>query len=251
MSLQQKFADKYLSTTPTLVALGVAGVFGFTIVAFIVYNCIVENRQRSILDKAAHSTAIVSSLFPKQVRDRLLEQEEKPTAASGNKFASYFQGANNLAPTGSSQIADLFPNCTVLFADIAGFTAWSSTRSPEHVFTMLQTIYQGFDEVARRRKVFKVETIGDSYLAATGLPERQPTHAIIMSRFAWECKQKMNQLTKELEATLGPDCSELKMRFGMHSGPVTAGVLRGDRARFQLFGDTVNTGKRDGSDMSR
>ena len=52
----------------------------------------------------------------------------------------------------------------------------------------------------------------------------------------------MSEMTKDLEVQLGPDCTDLKMRFGMHSGPVTAGVLRGDRARFQLFGDTVNTG---------
>ena len=74
------------------------------------------------------------------------------------------------------------------------------------------------------------------------LPDPQPAHATIMARFASECKQKMTEMTSELEASLGPDCSDLKMRFGMHSGPVTAGVLMGDRARFQLFGDTVNTG---------
>jgi class 3 adenylate cyclase len=52
----------------------------------------------------------------------------------------------------------------------------------------------------------------------------------------------MTKITRELEVQLGPDCSDLRMRIGMHSGPVTAGVLRGERARFQLFGDTVNTG---------
>ncbi|CAB9522348.1 cAMP-specific 3',5'-cyclic phosphodiesterase, isoform (Partial), partial [Seminavis robusta] len=54
-------------------------------------------------------------------------------------------------------------------------------------------------------------------------------------------QNKMNDITRRLESKLGPDTSNLKMRFGLHSGPVTAGVLRGDRARFQLFGDTVNT----------
>ena len=53
----------------------------------------------------------------------------------------------------------------------------------------------------------------------------------------------MTDITKELEVSLGPDTGDLGMRFGLNSGPVTAGVLRGDRARFQLFGDTVNTGK--------
>ena len=56
-------------------------------------------------------------------------------------------------------IADLFPNTTVLFADIAGFTAWSSQREPPQVFTLLETLYRSFDVIAGKLKVFKVETI--------------------------------------------------------------------------------------------
>ena len=59
-------------------------------------------------------------------------------------------------------IADLFPHCTVLFADISGFSAWSSERQPEQVFTLLESIFQTYDRIAKRRRVFKVETIGDS-----------------------------------------------------------------------------------------
>ena len=74
----------------------------------------------------------------------------------------------------------------------------------------------------------------------TGLPEPRKDHALAMARFAMDCMRRMSELTKKLETTLGPDTADLSMRFGLHSGPVTAGVLRGDRARFQLFGDTMN-----------
>eukprot|EP00934_Nitzschia_sp_Nitz4_P000279 Nitzschia sp. Nitz4//scaffold921_size634//25//552//NITZ4_009337-RA/size634-processed-gene-0.3-mRNA-1//1//CDS//3329560144//279//frame0 len=128
----------------------------------------------------------------------------------------------------SQPIADLFPYCTVLFADIAGFTAWSSTRDPSQVFTLLQNLYQAFDAIAMRRRVFKVETIGDSYVAVTGLPDPQDDHAVIMAKFARDCLVKMHEVTQALEVRLGPDTTDLSMRFGLNSGQVTGGVLRGD-----------------------
>lgn len=114
---------------------------------------------------------------------------------------------------------------------------------------------------------------GTLAVAVTGVPQRQDQHAVIMARFSMECMAKVSQVTSDLTLTLGPDTAALKMRIGIHSGPgqslkhpkvsapsrpnvfvhtsstiifhhtsiVTAGVLRGDRARFQLFGDTVNT----------
>ena len=185
-------------------------------------------------------------------------QEEQEKGKNGGNLAlapnhrlkTFLNGNTNAHENNNQPIADLFPHCTVFFADIVGFTAWSSTREPAQVFLLLQAVYQAFDCLAKKRRVFKVETIGDSYVAVTGLPEPQANHAVIMVRFASECLIKMGIITKELEVTLGPDTGDLGMRLGMHSGPVTAGVLRGDRARFQLFGDTVNTGKTN-MDMKR
>lgn len=131
-----------------------------------------------------------------------------------------------------------------LLPKISGFTAWSSVREPAQVFVLLETIYQSFDKIAKQRKVFKVETVGDCYVAVCGLPEPRKDHAVVMALFARDCMKKMKELVRELEVTLGPDTADLANRFGLHSGPCTAGVLRGERARFQLFGDTVNTAAR-------
>jgi hypothetical protein len=117
--------------------------------------------------------------------------------------------------------------------------AWSSAREPEAVFTLLETIYRAFDMVAKRRRVFKVEVVGDCYVAVCGLPDPRKDHFSVMCRFAQDCLNAMQTLAKELEVTLGPDTGDLMLRVGLHSGPVVAGVLRGEKSRFQLFGDTV------------
>jgi hypothetical protein len=246
----QEFSDDYNTSTPIIITCSVAIIFIFTVIIFIVYDRLVEKRQSLILRQATQTSAIVSSLFPENVRDRLMDGN---TDKAGNFMApnyrlkSYLKGGTDATGNNSldmAPIADLVPHATVLFADISGFTAWSSTREPAQVFILLQNVYQAFDTIANRRRVFKVETIGDSYVAVTGLPEPQKSHAVIMAKFAGECLLKMNQVTRDLEVVLGPDTADLSMRFGLHSGAVTAGVLRGERARFQLFGDTVNTAAR-------
>jgi len=77
--------------------------------------------------------------------------------------------------------------------------------------------------------------------AAAGLPKPRKDHAVAMARFSRDCLSCFRDTIQNLAASLGHDTLELGIRIGIHSGPVTAGVLRGERARFQLFGDTVNT----------
>lgn len=117
-------------------------------------------------------------------------------------------------------------------------------RQPCQVFILLETLYGAFDTIAKRRRIFKIETIGDCYVAVSGVPEPRADHAIAMCKFANDILTTMRKLTQRLESTLGPDTGDLALRIGLHSGPVTAGVLRGERARFQLFGDTMNTAAR-------
>ena len=82
--------------------------------------------------------------------------------------------------------------------------------------------------------------MADSYIAVTGLPEPDRRHAIRMAQFASDCLIVFQNTCHELERTLGPDTGELQLRIGLHSGPVTAGVLQGDKGRFQVSTVGIN-----------
>lgn len=130
--------------TPTLLCLISASVFFVIAVGFAVYDYFVNKRNAKIVDAAAKSNAIILSLFPAKVRDQLLAQrqwdtntKQKVRLFSREEAKSpdmLFNDSANLGGealySNSAPIADLFPDCTVLFADIAGFTAWSSSREP-------------------------------------------------------------------------------------------------------------------------
>jgi class 3 adenylate cyclase len=113
-------------------------------------------------------------------------------------------------------LAEHFHEVTILFADLVGFTAWSSTREPCQVFELLEIIFTQFDEIANRRGVYSVETVGDCYVAACGLPHARKNHAVVMARFANDCLRSMHLLAKKLEVTLGPDTADLGIRIGIH-----------------------------------
>jgi hypothetical protein len=78
----------------------------------------------------------------------------------------------------------------------------------------------------------------------TGVPDIRDDHAVVLAEFAEECRIKTNQVISQLAEEFGPSVNTLSMRFGLHSGAVTAGVLRGAKCRFELFGDTMNTASR-------
>ncbi|CAB9514702.1 Guanylate cyclase soluble subunit beta-1 [Seminavis robusta] len=244
----QDMEDNHRTNTPLYLTVVAAGIFVFTSLVFVFYDFLVERRQRKVMNRALASGAIVSSLFPQEVAQKLYEDNkakfQKEEQQRNFKSGEVPQEGPHPLAKDTNQIAQLHPECTVFFADLAGFTAWSAKRQPTEVFQLLETLYGEFDKIADRRRVFKIETIGDCYVAITGCPKPQKDHAVIMCRFARDCMNRMSEVTAELSDSLGVETATLGFRVGLHSGPVTAGVLRGQKARFQLFGDTVNTAAR-------
>ena len=121
---------------------------------------------------------LLQSLFPSNVHDRLFDDNAETKGKQPQKAEtleskqSKLKGMMMDTPGLSAEddmddvlktkpIADLFPNTTIMFADLVGFTSWSSSRDPSDVFMLLETLFRAFDKIANRRRVFKVETIGD------------------------------------------------------------------------------------------
>jgi len=238
-----QFAAMYENDVPIIFAIVVSTTFVCITIGFFIYDYLVNRRNEKLISLVARSNAIVTSLFPGKFRDELIRNTQGTENLKG--FINEAHDGDmpqNVSNSGTSKpMADLYLNTTIIFADVVGFTAWSSVREPSQVFSLLETIYGAFDDIAKQRKVFKVETVGDCYVAVSGLPDPRPDHAVVMARFARDIMAKMREKVQELEVTHGPDTGDLTLRIGLHSGPVTAGVLRGERARFQLFGDTMNT----------
>ena len=102
-------------------------------------------RYQKIVKTAARSAAIVSSIFPETVAKRMMEEEKGPTANEPNANE---QGIDD------KPFADLFPDCTVMFGDMAGFTVWSSMRDPNAVFHLLESIFGAFDRIAEKMSTY-------------------------------------------------------------------------------------------------
>jgi class 3 adenylate cyclase len=138
---------------------------------------------------------------------------------------------------GEKGIADGFAEVTVAFADLVGFTAMSSEMPPAEVVTLLNGLFSRFDEAARELGIEKIKTVGDAYMAVCGLPIPVPDHAARMVRMAI----RMVHITREhaMEHKVS-----MKLRVGINSGPVVAGVIGKSKYIYDLWGDTVNLASR-------
>jgi adenylate cyclase len=137
-----------------------------------------------------------------------------------------------------NSIADHFDDASILFADVVDFTPLSSRLDAREVVGLLDRLFTSFDGLVDRHDVEKIKTIGDCYMAAAGVPRQRPDHAHALAGLALEMR--------ECAKTCLPEGTEhdLRLRIGISSGPVVAGVIGRRRFLYDLWGDTVNMASR-------
>jgi class 3 adenylate cyclase/CHASE3 domain sensor protein len=138
---------------------------------------------------------------------------------------------------GEETIADHFPEVTVLFADIVGFTVLSGKVSPNELVIMLNQLFTAFDHSALRLGIEKIKTIGDCYMAVAGLTIELDDPPVAMVEMALEMHRAIDQFNAQ-------HGTSLQIRIGINCGPVVAGVIGKSKFIYDLWGDTVNLASR-------
>ncbi|HLK19759.1 MAG TPA: adenylate/guanylate cyclase domain-containing protein [Bryobacteraceae bacterium] len=131
-----------------------------------------------------------------------------------------------------------FEDVTILFTDFVGFTLSTEKLAAEELVELLHDYFTAFDQIITRYKLEKMKTIGDSYMCISGLPNRNPAHPVDMVMAAFEMLEAVRQRQR-------PDrLAQWKVRIGIHTGPVIAGVVGINKFAFDIWGDTVNYSSR-------
>jgi adenylate cyclase len=158
----------------------------------------------------ARSEALLAQILPEGVAQRLKENDS---------------------------IADRYDEASILFSDMAGFTARASDISPVELVRYLDGVYRRFDAIVAKHGLEKIKTTGDAYMVVSGLPKRREDHAVAIAALALE-------LRTAARTTLDVQGNPVNLRIGIASGSVVAGVIGRDKVFYDVWGDTVNLASR-------
>ena len=134
---------------------------------------------------------------------------------------------------GETNIADNYPEVTVLLADLVGFTTLSAHIGPEQIVQLLNEIFSAFDILVENHGLEKIKTIGDAYMVAGGLSVPHPDHAAASAELAINMQEEIERLNQQYNTSV-------RLRIGICTGPVVAGVIGRRRFAYDLWGETVN-----------
>jgi class 3 adenylate cyclase len=183
----------------------------FLTIAFAYYNRAILNSTQRALDKeSARSESLLLNILPKSIAERLKDSKQL--------------------------IADRVPEASVVFADLVGFTEISRKMDATELVSLLNEIFLGFDRAAKRIGLEKIKTIGDAYMVVAGVPEPRADHVQAAAEMALAMQMHVEGLSARHK--------DLRLRIGIHTGAVVAGVIGENKFSYDLWGDNVNIASR-------
>ncbi|MBZ0206569.1 MAG: hypothetical protein K8H89_09610 [Flavobacteriales bacterium] len=190
-------------------------IFLFSGLGLLIFGVIIF-RQRGRIQKALHqSDELLLNILPEQVAEELKTKGEAD--------------------------AKQIDQVTVLFTDFKGFTAMSEKLTAKELVADIHECFSAFDHIMEKHNIEKIKTIGDSYMAAGGLPTPNNTHAVDVVKAALEIRDFIAE-GKAGKMAAGQPYFEI--RIGVHTGPVVAGIVGVKKFQYDIWGDTVNTASR-------
>lgn len=195
----------------SLIAVSFAGLVSFVVLVVGYQRRLADRAEAELIEANERSEQLLLNILPADIAKRL--------------------------QAGEYPIADQKPEVTVLFADIVGSTAIAERLTATDLVTTLDGLFSSFDDIVDEHGLEKIKTVGDSYFAVAGLASDGQHH----TRSAADAALSMRE---ELRNHRFPGLAEVQMRFGLHTGPVMAGVLGKRKFSYDLWGDTVNTASR-------
>jgi len=191
-----------------------------------------DRLKRLNVDSVEPGLDIISMQISKQMRDG--KNERLLLEVFPKRIADALRAGRKIEPEQHDCVS-------IYFSDIVGFTTISSSLTPLKVSDMLDRLYVKFDDLSIERDVFKIETIGDAYMAVTNLVKEQEDHALRIAQFAKDTVIAASQTLIDID---NPNLGHVKIRVGFHSGPVVASVVGNRSPKYTIIGDTVNCSAR-------
>ncbi|KAI3373128.1 hypothetical protein L3Q82_006453 [Scortum barcoo] len=204
------------------------------------FKNITKGKKTNIIDSMLRMLEQYSSNLEDLIRERTEELEVERQKTDKLVAQMLPKSVAQALKTGKPVKPEHFNEVTLYFSDIVGFTTISALSEPIEVVDLLNDLYTLFDAIIGLHDVYKVETIGDAYMVASGVPNRNGNrHAAEMANMSLDILHCIGTFKMRHMPEL-----KVRIRIGLHSGPVVAGVVGLTMPRYCLFGDTVNTASR-------
>jgi class 3 adenylate cyclase len=173
---------------------------------------------------------VANAVYAKHLHDQLQVEQEKSEQLLLNILPKPIA---ERMKKGETNIADSHPDVTVLLADLVGFTTLLAHIGPEQIVQLLNEVFSAFDLLTEKHGLEKIKTIGDAYMVAGGISFPRPDHAEASAELAFDMQKEIERLNQQYNTSV-------RLRIGICTGPVVAGVIGRKRFAYDLWGETVN-----------